>query len=102
MANALAETGKTILDMTTDENPMGEEAKVTEEAKKAAEMEVDEAVKVAQMDMEDNLTSKKETTVKMMAQRLAEMKKRKGGRADAELNSYANKDDDSEMKMTKW
>ena len=47
------------------------------------------------MNKEDNLSSKKETTVKTMAQRMAEMKKRKGERADAGHNPDEQKDEDS-------
>ena len=73
MANALAETDKTMLDMTTDENPMGEEAKVTEEAKKAAET-----------NPQDNPTYEKAKAAgaaRKMAQRVADMRYRGGARA---------------------
>ena len=77
-----------------------EETKKTTEMKaeadkKAEEMKVDEAAKAAHMNMEDNTTNKKETTVQMMAQKMADLKKRKGARADTMLNPEVNKDDDS-------
>ena len=47
------------------------------------------------MGTDDNSTSEKETTGKTMAQKLAEVKKRKGGRADAGHNIEEKKDDAS-------
>ena len=55
------------------------------------------------MDTEDNSTGKKETTVKMMAQKMAKMKKkRKGGRADAGHNPDEKRMMTAIMKMMEW
>ena len=47
------------------------------------------------MNMQDDLTIEKETTVKMMVQKMADLKKRKGVMEDTVLNQEGNKDDNS-------
>ena len=66
-----------------------------EKSKKASEMEADEAMKAIEMNTQDDSTNKKETAVKTLAQKMADLKMWKGARPDAETNTEGNKDDDS-------
>ena len=93
-----AKTADEVKKMVEEEEVKKREEMEADEAKKAAEMEIGEAAKAAQIDKKDkNLTGKKESTVKTMAQRIVELKKRKRGGAGTEHNLDANKDDNSNI-----
>ena len=110
-ANAMVNEGHVMAEKTTEDTPMGEEAKAVEntaakakkaagmkeeEAKKAVEMDVEEAMEVVEMNTDDKPTTKKETTVKMMAQKMANLKRRRGEKADADILPERNKDSNSD------
>ena len=66
-----------------------------EKAKKAAETEGEDVEKDEPMDIYGNLTSKKEPTGKLIAQRLDEIKERQGTRVNTEPTPAADMDEDS-------